>query len=156
PFWIAKLRGLGVTLWVVVFAIASLSASWAWGEMLQVLHVPHALDLGWTGILPIYALDVCLFTALYILTPTCKVDRTGAVVAAASAAAMWGLTKLGFAWWVLQVGTYNRVYGPLAASVIVMLWIWLSGIIFLFGAELAVAIQRRDRPLTDSSVAQGA
>jgi membrane protein len=49
-----------------------------------------------------------------------------------------------FGWWVLQVGTYDRVYGPLAASVIVMLWLWISGMIFLYGAALSAAIQFRE------------
>jgi membrane protein len=53
----------------------------------------------------------------------------------------WELSKIGFGWWAVQVATYNRVYGPLAASVIVMLWLWLSGIIFLFGAQLSAVMQ---------------
>ena len=51
-----------------------------------------------------------------------------------------------FAWWVLEAGTTNRVYGPLAASVIVMLWLWISAGIFLYGASLGAVWQGRHDP----------
>ncbi len=44
---------------------------------------------------------------------------------------------------MLEVASYNRVYGPLAASVIVMLWLWMSAMIFLYGAQLSAIIQQR-------------
>jgi YihY family inner membrane protein len=84
-----------------------------------------------------------LFTALYKLTPMVDVFLKPALVAGFVGALLWELSKIGFGWWVLEVSSYNRVYGPLASSVIVMLWLWISAIIFLFGAALSVVIQTR-------------
>jgi membrane protein len=88
-------------------------------------------------------LDVVVFTALYKLTPTVIVCVPAAVTGAIAAAVLWEASKVAFGWWVVEVGSYNRVYGPLAASVIVMLWLWVSAMIFLYGAEVSAAAQRR-------------
>ena len=143
PFWMAKLRGLGVIVWVVGFVVLSLWLTWVWVGVLDSLHVPARVSSGGAALVPSLILDVGIFGLLYKLTPTVRVDTQAAFAAAALAATLWEISKLAFGWWVLQVGTYNRVYGPLAASVIVMLWLWISGMIFLYGAELAATTQRR-------------
>ncbi|MBV9278917.1 MAG: YihY/virulence factor BrkB family protein, partial [Chloroflexi bacterium] len=143
PFWLAKLRGLAVIVWVIVFAVSSLWLTWLSAVLISAAHAPGLVVAGILTVLPSFVLDVAIFGALYKLTPTCHVDVRSALVGAGFAAVLWELTKVGFGWWVLQVGTYNRVYGPLAASVIVMLWLWMTAVVFLFGAELAAANQRR-------------
>jgi membrane protein len=140
-FWVAKLRGLAVIVWVVAFVLLSVSLAGLWTVLLGLLHV--SLDAAWTALVPALALDTAVFAALYKLTPTAPVSTRAALLAGALGAALWEVSKFAFGWWVLQEGTYNRVYGPLAASVIVMLWLWISAIIFLYGAELASVLQRR-------------
>ncbi len=146
PFWIAKLRGLGVALWVVAYAVFSLWLTWLWTLALGAVHAGNLATVGLIALVPSLILDIGIFGMLYKLTPTVRIDAGCAVVAAALAATLWELSKVGFGWWVLEVGTYNRVYGPLAASVVVMLWIWISAVIFLYGAELASVMQRRRFP----------
>jgi membrane protein len=142
-FWVGKMRGLGVILWVTAFAVLSLGLTSLWALGLEVARAPSGLATAVTALVPSMLLDVCIFTALYRLTPTVRVRLVPALVGAAVGAFLWEMSKVVFGWWVLQVGTYNRVYGPLTAVVIVMLWMWISGMIFLFGAELAFATQCR-------------
>ena len=147
PFWVAKLRGLGVIVWVVMFAVSSLWLTWLWTQFSGAVHAPGFLAAALITLLPSLILDIGIFGMLYKLTPTVRVNTRCAFLAAALAASLWELSKIGFGWWVVEVGTYNRVYGPLAATVIVMLWIWITAIIFLYGVELAAVMQRYRWPL---------
>jgi membrane protein len=143
PFWIGKLRGLGVILWVTAFAVLSLGLTSVAALGLEAARAPVGLATVLTAFVPSTILDIAIFAALYVLTPTTPVRVQPALIGGAVGACLWEGTKIGFGWWVLQVGTYNRVYGPLAATVIVMLWMWISAMIFLFGAALAFSIQCR-------------
>ncbi len=141
-FWVSKLRGLGVIVWVIVFSTLSLALGWLWAVVLGAVHSPAMAEAGWLALIPGIALDAAVFTALYRLTPTSEVRIGPALAAGVVGAALWEISKVVFGWWVLT-DRYNRVYGPLAASVIVMIWLWVSGMIFLYGAELAHVIQLR-------------
>jgi membrane protein len=142
-FWIGKIRGVAVILWVTVFAVLSLLLTAVWTIVLSTVHAGGLLSQGWVALAPSLLLDTMLFTALYKLTPMVHVFLKPALVAGFVGALLWELSKIGFGWWVLEVSSYNRVYGPLASSVIVMLWLWISAIIFLYGAALSVVIQTR-------------
>jgi membrane protein len=41
-----------------------------------------------------------------------------------------------FSWYVANVDSYNRMYGSLGAIVAFQIWLWLSSVIVLLGAEL--------------------
>jgi membrane protein len=143
PFWIGKLRGLAVVVWAVGFGLFSLWLAWLWSVLLGTAHAPTPLEAVWIALVPSLILDGAIFTLLYKLTPTSHVDLLPALVSGILGAVLWEISKIGFGWWAVQVATYNRVYGPLAASVIVMLWLWISAMIFLFGAQLSAVMQSR-------------
>jgi membrane protein len=150
--WVRKARGLAIILWVVTFVILSTSLTWFWARALELAHADALVAAGWMMLVPTFMLDIGIFAALYKLTPTVRVNILPAVLAGIVGAVLWELSKFFFTWWVIEVGTYNRVYGPLAASVIVMLWLWISAMTFLYGAELCVVLQRR--PLSGDSTRQ--
>jgi membrane protein len=114
-----------------------------WLLALNTVHAGGQEILGWLTLLPSLVIDSAVFAALYRFTPTISVRTRAALIAGPLAASAWEITKLIFGWWVIQVGTYNGVYGPLAASIIVMLWLWVSAIVFLFGAGLTATMQKR-------------
>jgi len=149
PFWVGKLRGLAVSVWVVVFVVVTLALTWFWAMVLAALHASLVAGAALT-FLPTFMVDVLIFSALYKLTPSVRVEVGAALTGGVAASILWGLSKYLFGWWVLQVGTYNRVYGPLSVIVIVMLWLWISSMIFLYGAEICVTIQQRAAPESSS------
>jgi membrane protein len=149
PFWMGKARGAATIVWVIVFAVLSLWLTWLWAVLLSGLHAPSLIASLWLSIIPALMLDTCVFAGLYKLTPTCETRIPPVLIAGAVSAVLWEASKIGFGWWILGTGHYNRVYGPLAASVIVMLWLWISSIIFLYGAALAATLQRRHWTASD-------
>lgn len=52
------------------------------------------------------------------------------------AAGLWIAASMGFSWYVTNFDSYNRMYGSLGAVVAFMIWLWLSSVIVLLGAEL--------------------
>src|SRR5512132_1544065 len=62
----------------------------------------------------------------------------GAVVALV----VWLLASAGFALYVSQFGSYNKVYGSLAGVVIILIWMWITNLAILFGHELNAERER--------------
>ena len=63
----------------------------------------------------------------------------GAVVASVGLVLISG----GLGWYVANFGSYDETYGSLAAVVVLMLWLWLSTVMVLVGAELNAELDRR-------------
>jgi Predicted membrane protein len=51
-------------------------------------------------------------------------------------AVSWLIVSILFSWYAENFGSYNETYGTLGAIIAFMLWIWLSMILVLIGAEL--------------------
>ena len=56
----------------------------------------------------------------------------GAVVATLG----WLIVSAGFAFYAANFSSYSKTYGALASIVVVLLWIWLSSLLVLIGAEV--------------------
>jgi membrane protein len=55
---------------------------------------------------------------------------------------VWLAGSVGFAFYVANFGRYNKVYGSLAAVIIFLIWLWISNIAILLGAEFDAELQR--------------
>lgn len=54
----------------------------------------------------------------------------------------WLAVSVLFTWYAANFGSYNKTYGSLGAMIGFMVWIWLSSMIILLGAELDLAMER--------------
>jgi membrane protein len=61
----------------------------------------------------------------------------------ALAAVLWILTSMVFSWYVASFESYNRLYGSLGAGIGFMVWIWLSVVVILIGAELNAEMEHQ-------------
>ncbi|HLQ18883.1 MAG TPA: YihY/virulence factor BrkB family protein [Tabrizicola sp.] len=127
--------GLVIVLGVLVAALPFLvSQLGSVGETL-------ILVLRWPVIL---ALLLAVLAAIYHWAPDRPNARwtwitPGAVVAAVGLIA----ASAGLGWYVSNFGRYDETYGSLAAVVVLMLWIWLSTVMVLVGAEANAELDRR-------------
>ncbi|MDB5425285.1 MAG: ribonuclease [Phenylobacterium sp.] len=90
------------------------------------------------------ALAACAFAVLYRFGPSRQEARwrwvrPGAVFAAAA----WVGSSLAFSWYVNHVAHYDATYGSLGAAVGFMMWIWVSVMVVLIGAELNAEIEHQ-------------
>jgi membrane protein len=56
--------------------------------------------------------------------------------------AVWLLASGAFAIYVSQFGSFDKTWGSLAAVIIMLTWLWLSGLALLFGAEVNAEAER--------------
>ncbi|MGC9514378.1 YihY/virulence factor BrkB family protein [Methanocrinis sp.] len=83
-------------------------------------------------------------TVLYLWAPDDEVRWPEAGWGALVATSCWAVSKVGFSWYIESgLARHQLVYGSLGTVVVLMLWVYLSGMIILYGAHLSAAIGRR-------------
>ena len=55
---------------------------------------------------------------------------------------VWLVASGAFSLYVSQFGSYNKTWGSLAAVIIMLTWLWISGLALLFGAEVNSEAER--------------
>ncbi len=94
----------------------------------------------WPVLLAVVVLIVAL---LYYATPNVQQPKfrwisVGAVVAIVT----WIVASAGFGLYVANFSSYNKTYGSLAGVVVFLLWLWITNLALLFGAELDAELER--------------
>ena len=88
-----------------------------------------------------FALTWFMFTGLYIYMPNTKVKFKHALIAGVLAGTAHQAFQFLYISGQLWVSRYNAIYGSFAALPLLLLWLQLSWLICLFGAELSYASQ---------------
>ena len=149
PIW--KLRP--IMLLVTLIALIMVAAI---GLMLAVsgpvaTSVGDAIGLGDTALTvwniarwPVILVFVVLVVAiLYWATPNVQQPKFRWVSAGAVLAIVtWILASVVFALYVANFSNYNKTYGALAGVIVFLLWLWLTNLALLFGAEFDSELER--------------
>lgn len=98
-----------------------------------------------TGVLP-FVLRLFMFWGLYFWVPNTAVRKRAALAGALFAALGWQLVTFGFTRYLSSgLASYELMYGSLGTIIALMLWVYLSAWIALFGAHLSASISRAVR-----------
>jgi len=85
------------------------------------------------------------------LTPTWRTAATGAAVFAIG----WLVATFAFALYVANVANYGATYGTLGGVMVMMIWLYLTGMVLLVGAEVvAIMVDRSDPAFVDARRAE--
>lgn len=98
----------------------------------------------WVGLahgLP-FVLSIAVFFLLYKFMPKAFVPWRLALTAAIPVAVLWEAGRQLFTAYVTSTTRYSTVYGPMASLVVLMIWIYYSSSLVLFGAEIGAAWQK--------------
>jgi membrane protein len=102
---------------------------------------PAAQALIWLlGILP-YAVLWLAFTLVYVFMPNTKVKIKSALLGGILAGTIYQLVQLAYIKFQIGVASYGAIYGSFAALPLLLVWLQLSWLIVLFGAEISFAHQ---------------
>jgi membrane protein len=83
-------------------------------------------------------------SALYRLGPDRDQPRWRWVSwGAAVATIVWLVASVGFSIYASSFGNYSKTYGSMAAVVVTMLWLWITSLCILLGAELNAELERQ-------------
>jgi membrane protein len=100
--------------------------------------------LWWTAQWPILILALlAVFATILYLGPNVDHPRWSFLtLGTVTSVLVWLLASGAFAVFVGQVGSYNKAWGSLAAVIIMLTWLWISGLALLFGAEVNAESER--------------
>jgi len=88
-----------------------------------------------------------MYAITYSFAPDIKPRRLRWITpGAAAGVTIWAFASAGFFFYVSNFGKYGATYGAFAGAIILLLWIYLSSLAFLFGAELNAEREREQRP----------
>jgi len=80
---------------------------------------------------------------LYFASPNAKLRGFKSILpGAALAVVVWLIASAVFAFYVANFGSYNKTYGALGGVVIFLVWLWLTNVAILLGAELNAERER--------------
>jgi membrane protein len=84
-----------------------------------------------------------MFALLYWAAPNVKHPKfrwvsPGGVLAVIG----WIIASLAFAFYVANFGSYNKTYGALAGPIVFLVWLWVSNLMILLGAEFNAELER--------------
>ena len=149
PFW--KLRPLMMVITLGAVVLAGLVAIGLVVSGPVARAVGDAIGLGdaavtvwgvvkWPVLLLLAALAIAL---LYYSTPNVKQPRFRWISVGAGVAILtWVIASAVFGLYISQFSNYNKTYGSLAGVIIFLLWLWITNLALLFGAELDAEIER--------------
>ena len=135
-FTLAGIVSLGVALAVVVAAPIALGRVGLGGVSDALIGI-----LRWPAILVLIVLGLGV---VYRYGPSRREPRWQWIsVGSVSAAVFWLVASALFSWYIANFGAYDATYGSLGAAVGMMVWMWLSMIVILLGAQLNAEIERQ-------------
>jgi membrane protein len=149
PFWKLRPLQVAVTLVMVIMVAAVMLALVLTGPIVRAVADP--IGVGETAITiwkyckwPILALlFVLMIDLLYYASPNAKLRgfvwvTPGAVLALV----LWAVASAGFALFVANFGSYDKTYGTLGGVVVLLIWMWITNLAILLGAELNAERER--------------
>jgi membrane protein len=89
------------------------------------------------------AIVVTMFAILYYASPNVRLPgfhwlSPGAILAVL----IWLVASVGFGVYVANFGSYNKTYGTLAGMIIFLVWMWITNLALLLGAEFNAELER--------------
>ncbi|MFG2370198.1 YihY/virulence factor BrkB family protein [Streptomyces sp. NPDC048504] len=103
------------------------TAAWAW-DLLR-----------WPVLLCLVAL---LVVVVFHTGPAGARRRGHSLPGGVLAAALWLIVSAGFSTYATTLGAYSRLYGSLSGSVVFLVWLWLSNLALLSGAQFAAELSK--------------
>lgn len=91
------------------------------------------------------AINTFLVFMLYRFIPPKKIDNLSMFKGALFVSFSYEVVKILFSYYITQINDYTSIFGSLSSIVILMIWIWYTCFLFVFGAEVSWVFYERGR-----------
>lgn len=147
PWW--QTQGMALLLTagssvVMLLAVAGIALGgnaglWLAGR----LHVDQFWPLLWGWLRwPITAVFVMLvFAVLYFFLPDVEQEWRFVTPGSVLGTTLWLLASWAFATYADNFGSYDKTYGSIGGVIVLMTWLWVTGLIFILGGELNALLE---------------
>jgi len=149
PFWKLRPQQVLITLVMVIILAASAIAVVVTGGLAT--QVGNLIGVGSTAVTvwdiakwPVLVILVSIMVAvLYWASPNVRQPSfrwisPGSILAVA----IWIVASAAFAFYVANFGSYNKTYGSLGGVIVFLVWLWISNVAILLGAEFDAEMAR--------------
>ncbi len=147
PWWKVRLTAIALTIGMAFFILTSISLVLVGPAFAQ--HLANQFHLGeafkwtwwilqWPVVLILVATGVGL---VYYFAPDAEQEWVWLTPGSVMATVLWILVSLGFKLYISYFGNYNETYGTIGAVIVLLTWLYLSGLAILLGAELNSEIE---------------
>ena len=147
PWWKVRLLSLGLTLGLAAFILIAFALVLVGPTAAE--YIARVTGLGpvfawtwkilqWPVVLALVSIGAGL---VYYFAPDAEQEWVWVTPGAILAAIIWLAASLGFKFYVANFATYTETYGAIGGVMVLLLWFYLSGVVFLLGAELNAEIE---------------
>jgi YihY family inner membrane protein len=148
PIWKTTPLRVGLTLLITVMLSVCALAVVVTGSLAE--RVGDIVGLGSAAVTawdiakwPVLVVVVSfMFALLYWASPNAKQGFRWVTPGGVLAVVLWIAASGAFAFYVANFGSYNKTYGSLATVIIFLVWLWISNVALLLGAELNAELER--------------
>ena len=159
PWWtlggISVLMVLGFVLVIVSLALVVFGPE-VGGYVQKLIRLPDVLVTLWDvlrwGIA--FLAVTSAHAVLYYLAPNAKVPFKWITPGGFAATVLVLVSSMGLDLWVSNLGRYDQIYGQVGAIMVLMLWLYVTGLMVLIGAEINAVLARMAEERKDTNIIQ--
>jgi len=132
-------------LWLVAMTIILVGPDLT-QRLFELAGIASETNTFWTSVrLPMaFLLNLTALSILYYVAPEVKQKFRWILPGAFTSTILWFGASQFFRLFLQNFGQYNKTYGSLATVIILMIWLWISGLLFLLGAEINALMKTKD------------
>lgn len=147
PWWKQRLTAILLTLGVSVFVLLSVVLVVAGPQLAEFVAsrvgLGAAFEWSWKILQwpVIFALVATAFGLVYYFAPDVDQDFVWLTPGSVLATGLWFVASLAFRFYVTNFGSYNETYGTIGGVMVLMLWLYLTGLVIVVGGEMNAEIE---------------
>lgn len=149
PWLKQRALSLGVMLLFVVFFLSGSTLLLGGPQLAEALNLWGAAEVAWNVLQwPLsLLLVVAAFWACYYILPARDqwARKWETLLGALAATLLWLVAALGFRLYIANFASYSATYGIIGTIIVLLLWLYITGLVLLLGGELASELEKRAR-----------
>jgi membrane protein len=143
PFWKARGLALLMTLVAGVIALVAGLVAVVAGPLGAAIGGPVGTVLTWARLPVAGLLMMFLWALLYYVLPDVEQDFKFITPGSVMGVVVWVVASWGFSFYVTNFGSYDATYGSVGGAIVMLLWMWISSLVLLLGAEVNAVIEHK-------------